>query len=429
MRHFLITPSSLNGSVTIPTSKSHTMRAILFAALANGKSSIHHYLPSPDTNHMLQACRLLGAHVAFKPNLIEIDGINGNILPLNDVIHAGNSGIILRFLAAIAALSPNYVVITGDHSLRTQRPMGTMIEALNQLGAFAVSSRGDKYAPLIVRGPIKGGKVTISGEDSQPISSLLIACSMAEGPTELIVRNPGEKPWVHLTLKWLDRLGITYQNDNFEKYTISGQSRFNSFDTNIPGDWSSAAFPIAAALVTQTSLIIENLDRNDSQGDKGIVDALMEMGGIIEFDDQKKRLHVKAGGKLKGTTIDVNGFIDAITILAVIACFAEGETRLVNAAVARTKECDRLRCITQELTKMGAHIVEEEDSLVIQRRELRGATVDSHGDHRMAMSLAVAALGANGPSTIQNVECVSKTFPHFAETFQSIGAKLENANL
>jgi 3-phosphoshikimate 1-carboxyvinyltransferase len=425
MGNYSITPSSLRGSVAIPTSKSHTMRAILFGSLANGKSHIHHYLPAPDTNHMIQACKLLGAHINIKPKVLEIEGINGNITRVEDVIQAGNSGIILRFITAIAALSPTYIVITGDHSLRHQRPMGPMLEALNQLDVFAVSSRGDGFAPLIIKGAIKGGKATISGEDSQPVSSLLIACSMAEGPTELTVKNPGEKPWIMLTLSWLDRLGIRYKNENFEKYTIEGRSRFNAFEYTVPGDWSSAAFPIAAALVTNSCLTIENVDINDPQGDKEIVNALKEMGALFEINDKAKTLHVKSGSKLKGITIDVNPFIDAITILAVIACFAEGETRLINASIARTKECDRLHCITIELSNMGANIIELDDSLIIQGRTLRGSSLSSHGDHRMAMSLTVAALGAQGNSIIHNIDCVTKTFPNFAETFQSIGAKME----
>lgn len=425
MRHYMIKPSSLTGSVSVPTSKSNTMRAILLGALANGKSRIHQYLHAPDTDHMINACKLLGAHVVVNQETIEIEGVNGNIPHAEDVIQAGNSGIILRFMAAIAALSPSHVIITGDHSLRHQRPMRPMLDALTQLGVSAISSRGDGYAPLIIRGPLKGGKATISGEDSQPVSALLIASALAQGSTELTVQNPGEKPWIMLTLSWLDRLGIKYKNENFEKYTIDGNSRFNGFNYTIPGDWSSAAFPIAAALVTNSALVVENIDINDPQGDKDIVHSLIQMGARIETDDRTKTLRVMPGNKLKGTTIDVNPFIDAITILAVIACFAEGETRLINASIARTKECDRLHCIATELNQMGANIIELDESLVIQGRPLRGATLNSYGDHRMAMSLAVAALGAIGNSRVNNVDCVNKTFPKFAEIFQSIGAKIE----
>lgn len=422
MKNFSVKPSSVKGTLSVPTSKSQTMRAILFGALGKGKSTIRQILPAPDTTHMIHACKLLGAKIDVSSQDLMIEGVDGQIQQVEDVIQAGNSGIILRFITAIAALSPSYTVITGDHSLRHQRPMDPLLQALTQLGVFAVSSRGDGFAPLIIKGPLRGGKATISGEDSQPVSSLLIACSLAEGSTELTVKNPGEKPWVQLTLSWLDRLGMRYQNHHFEKFSIEGNSRFHGFEYTVPGDWSSAAFPIAAALITHSSLTIENVDMEDPQGDKEILFALREMGA--QFEIEGKKLHIKPS-KLKGIVIDVNPFIDAIPILAVIACFAEGETQLINASIARTKECDRLHCMAIELNKMEAKITESPDSLTIRGHPLSGALLDSHGDHRIALALAVAALAAKGESTIQDVDCVAKTFPNFVQSFQSIGAIIE----
>jgi 3-phosphoshikimate 1-carboxyvinyltransferase len=425
MQKMIITSSTLSGSISVPPSKSHTMRAILFGALAEGTSVIRNVLSSPDTDHMIHACKLLGAKCDLKPDCLTIEGLNGKIERVEDVIQCGNSGIILRFLSSISALCPSYVTLTGDHSIRHQRPMHHLLDALNQLGVFAVSACGDGFAPLIIRGPLKGGKVTLQGEDSQPVSSLLIACSLAEGPTEIIARNPGEKPWVSLTLSWLDRLGIDYVNENFERYKLEGNGHFKAFEYAVPGDWSSAAFPIAAALITNSSLTLENVDMFDPQGDKDLVEILRKMGALIEIDEKKKTLHVKAGKKLKGIAVDINHFIDAVTILAVIACYAEGETHILNASIARQKECDRLHAITIELTKMGASIIELSDGLLIRGKPLHGALVNSWGDHRMAMSLAVAGLGAEGSTTVENVDCIGKTFPHFVESFKDLGAIIE----
>ena len=422
-------PSTVRGSISIPPSKSHTMRAILFGALANGTSVIRNYLPAPDTVHMINACKLLGATPVVVGSNLTIEGVNGKIESVEDVIQAGNSGLILRLVSTVAALCPSHTIISGDHSIRHQRPMSHLLEALNQLGVYAVSARGYGFAPLIIRGPLMGGQVTVQGQDSQPITALLIACSFAKGPTEINVINPGEKPWIDLTLSWLSRLGIKCTNENYERYTLAGNSRINAFDYSVPGDWSSAAFPIAAALVTGSELIINNVDMMDPQGDKEIVDTLRKMGALIEFDESTKSLHVRAGGKLKGMIIDMNRFIDAITILSVIACFAEGETHLINASIARQKECDRLHCITTELTKMGAAIIELEDSVIINGGQLHGATVESYGDHRMAMSLAIAGLAAKGSSTLLNVDCVTKTFPNFLESFQALGAEIEAKKL
>jgi 3-phosphoshikimate 1-carboxyvinyltransferase len=425
MPKYLVKNTSINGDITIPGSKSHTLRSILFASLADGNSTIRHYLASTDTDAMIDACRLLGAKIEVTPTLIQIQGTNGTISHAEDVINAGNSGIVLRFCAAIGALSSHPLVITGDHSIRHQRPMQPLIDGLAQLGVSAVSMRGDGYAPIIIHGPIKSGKTIVSGEDSQPISALLIASAFAEGPTHIEVRNAGEKPWIALTLDWFDRLGISYKNENFEEYYVPGKSRYKGFDYTVPGDLSSAAFPIAAALVTGSEITVHNMDMQDSQGDKELIFTLQKMGANIIIDEQRKVLHVKKGKTLSGITVDINNFIDAITILAVVACYAEGETWIQNGAIAKHKECNRIHCITTELRKMGANIVETEDGLRIQGSTLNGNKLNSHNDHRMVMSLAVAAMGAEGESTISDVECVSKTFSSFVQDFKLLGANIE----
>lgn len=425
MGRYLLRKATLKGDIGIPSSKSHTLRAILFGSLGHGKTVVHHYLPSTDTQAMIEACRLFGATLHVTPKLMEIKGINGEVRHAEDVINAGNSGIVLRFCAAIAALATHPVVITGDYSIRHHRPMQPLLDGLSQLGASAVSMRGDNYAPVIIQGPIKSGKAIISGEDSQPVSALLIASAFAKGHTELHVRNPGEKPWVALTLNWFDRLGIAYENHAFARYTLSGNAKYEGFEYHVPGDFSSAAFPVAAALVTRSELTIKNIDMNDSQGDKELIRVFQRMGGKIEIDDRNKTMHIKKGSWLSGVTVDINNFVDAITILAVVACFAEGETHIYNAAIAKQKECNRIHCIASELRKMGADIAETEDGLRIKKSPLKGAQVHSYQDHRMAMSLAVAGLGAQGETQISSVECVSKTFPTFIHDFNSIGANIK----
>lgn len=425
MAQYFVKKSTLQGTIDVPASKSHTLRAILFGSLCQGTTIVRHYLSSTDTQAMIDACRHFGAGVTASSDTIEIKGLGGKIHCSEDVIHAGNSGIVLRFCTAVGALSSHPVVITGDHSIRHHRPMKALLDGLGQLGASAVSMRGDGYSPVIIQGPLKGGQAVISGEDSQPVSALLIAGAFADRPMELIVKNPGEKPWVALTLDWFDRLGIPYENDNFERYRLFGQAHVKGFTYHVPGDFSSAAFPLAAALVTQSNLTLQSIDMSDSQGDKELIHVLQKMGADIQVDDVKKILHVKKGKRLSGQRIDINNFVDAITILAVIACFAEGETHLYNGAVARQKECNRISCITTELRKMGANISETEDGLIIRPASLKGAQVHSHHDHRMAMSLAVAALGAQGETVIAETGCVAKTFSSFVSDFQSLGAAIE----
>lgn len=425
MSKYIVSKNPLKGEIYIPASKSHTLRSILFGALGQGKTTIFKYLPSTDVQAMITACRLLGATIEVAPNTIEITGTNGKIRWAEDVINAGNSGIVLRFCSAVAALAANPVVITGDYSIRHQRPMRQLLEGLSQLGVSALSMRGDGFAPIIIHGPLKSGKAILSGEDSQPISALLIAAAFAKGPIELHVRNPGEKPWVALTLDWFDRLGISYENHAFEYFRLPGNSHYAGFNYHVPGDFSSAAFPIAAALITQSEVTIKNVDMHDSQGDKELITVLQKMGAVIEVDESNLLLQVKKGEKLKGIKIDINNFIDAITILAVIACYAEGETHIWNGSIAKQKECNRIQSIAMELRKMGADIVETEDGLRIRGAPLTGAHVFSYNDHRMAMSLAIAALGAKGETVISAVECVAKTFPSFVPDFNRLGAKIK----
>jgi len=421
---YTVTKSSLKGSLRIPSSKSQTLRAILFGALGKSKTHIHHYLPSPDTNAMMQACRLLGASIDATPQTLLIEGVNGKIKQVDDVIHAGNSGILLRFITAIAAQSAHYTVLTGDHSIRHQRPMQPLLEALVQLGAWATSTKGDGFAPLVIKGPLHPGEAHLTGEDSQPISSLLIATAFSKGPTTLNVRHPGEKPWIGLTLNWFDRLGIPYENHQFSRYQLKGHAQYAGFDYRVPGDLSSAAFPIAAALLTQSELTLHNIDLTDAQGDKQLISIFIQMGAQIDYDNNQKTLFVKKGAHLKGITVDINDFIDSLPILAVVGCFAEGITHIKNAKVARQKECDRLCCMTMELRKMGAQIIEEEDALIVHHTPLHAAAVSSHRDHRIAMALTVAALALKGESLISNVECVAKTYPNFLEHFLSVGANI-----
>jgi 3-phosphoshikimate 1-carboxyvinyltransferase len=426
MTQYLIKPSRLSGRLVIPSSKSHTLRALTFALMAKGVSHIRSYLQSPDTNAMIKALRFLGAVVDVVNDEIAVDGTAGNLKSAEDVIDCGNSGQVLRFIGALSALMPTYTILTGDRSIRHNRPIIPLLDGLTQLGAFAVSSRGDGFAPIILRGPLTKDKATVLGVDSQPVSGLLIAASFAHHPIVLHVEKPGEKPWIGLTLHWFEKFGIPYANENFERYALQGNAKLKAFDYIVPGDFSSAAFPIAAALVTHSELTIFPIDMDDPQGDKAIIPLLQKMGAAIEIDARDKTLTVKKGGRLKGARIDCNDFIDALPILAVIGCFADGETEIVNAAIARSKESDRIHCIATELIKMGADIEERPDGLKIRQSKLRGAKVETHHDHRLVLALSVAAMGAaSGESVIGGTAAAEKTYPGFLRDFQRIGANIE----
>ena len=386
---YAITPSSLSGTVSAPASKSHSLRAILFASMANGESLIHGYLPSPDTQAMIKACRQLGAKIKQSQHTLSIQGTAGKPRLPDDVIDAGNSGQVLRFIAGIAALINGHVVISGDESIRFNRPFKPLMQGLSDLGATCISTKGDGHAPVIIKGPMTPGIAHLDGADSQPVSALLIASAFMDGTTTIKVNNPGEKPWIDLTLAWLDRLGISYDHTDYTQYTVHGTPIISAFEYTVPGDFSSIAYPLVAALITQSCLTIDNIDMSDTQGDKQLIHALKNMGADICINHNS--LVVSPTGSLRGCEIDVNHFIDALPILAVVGCYAQGTTTLVNAAIARKKESDRLATITQELRKMGANIIEQADALIIQPAPLHGAHLQAHHDHRIAMALTVAA--------------------------------------
>lgn len=408
MSELFITPGPIAPTLTAPPSKSHTLRALFFGMLGRGKSVIHSPLHSKDTETMLRAITLFGARAQENEGSIEVEG---GFHPPLDVIDAGNSGIVYRFLAAAGALLPAYTVVTGDLSVRTCRPIVPLLGALQQLGAFAQTARGDGQAPILVRGLVKPGICRLDGSDSQPVSALLSTLCFLDGRSEVIVNHPKEQGWIDLTLSWLKRLGAKLEHHNYCHYSVEGGLSYEGFSFRVPGDFSSVLFPIAAALVTHSPLLITGLDPLDVQPDKIVLEILRQMGAHIEW--QREGLFVHPGAELRGIEIDINLAIDALPILATLACFASGKTTLYNGAIARRKESDRISAIAEELKKMGAQIEEKSDGLVVSQSALQGANLDSHHDHRIAMSLVVAALGAKGSSTLSHAECIDKSYPQF----------------
>lgn len=418
--------SQLEGTICLPPSKSHSIRAILLGALACGTSYVYQPLRSPDIMQAIQAARQLGAVILDHLDYLEIQGLKGNPHTPDNVIDAGNSGQVLRFVSALAALGEHYTVVTGDQSVRSNRPIQPLLEGLRHLGVFAESTRQNGYAPVMIKGPLQPGRTCLSGEDSQPVSALLMAAAFVEGETEIQVQYPGEKPWIDLTLAWLKRLGVPYQNENFEYFKVKGSKYHPAFSVRIPGDFSSAAFPLVAALLTHSEIQIDNVEMEDVQGDKAIISLLQQMGALIEIDSKHQCIKVLKGPRLKGGLIDVNPIIDAIPILAVVGCYAEDETRLINGAIGRHKECDRIACIASELKKMGAKIDIIGDELRIHPAPLHGATVQSHHDHRIALALIVAGLVAEGETYLEGVECIQKSYPSFIKDMQCLGAILND---
>ena len=331
------------------------------------------------------------------------------------VVRHGFDICLHRFHQVKDALYP--FRLTGDSSVCGRSAAG-LLNALKTLGVEIKCETKEGYAPFTVCGPIHSGKVKIDCPTSQYLSALLLALPLADGNFEIKTGILKEKPYVDMTKRWMNEQIISFQSDeNYTDVFIPGGQIYRPFDRTIPADFSSACFFLCAAAVTRSRLTLTGLDMTDAQGDKAVVFLLEKAGCRIEL--QGDRLTIE-GGRLKAFSADMNDIPDALPILAVTACFADGETRLFNAAHTRQKETDRIRCMTEELTKLGADITELPDGMVIRGTGLRGGCVCSRGDHRIAMAMAVAGLAADAPVTVEGAEAAAVTFPAFFETLAAV---------
>ncbi|MFO7821649.1 MAG: 3-phosphoshikimate 1-carboxyvinyltransferase [Lentisphaeria bacterium] len=414
--------SQLQGTVDIPGSKSHTIRALVLAALADGESVIETPLVSADTLSAVAGVEAFGAKVDRRSDNWVIQGAGPRPQPVSKVIDVGNSGTTLRILMGMAALMPEdcEITLTGDEQIQ-KRPAGPLLQALNDLGAHAVAVRDNGCAPYKIRGRIRGGRTEIEAKSSQYLSSLLIACPLAPDSCTVDLSLLYERRYVEMTLWWLRNQGIELEHKGLEHFNIPGGQTYRPVNRRIPADFSSATFFFGGGALNENEVVCRGLDMADTQGDKAVLDYLRQMGAEVEVGDDAIRV---VAAELSGCTIDMNDTPDALPVMAVLGCFAEGKTVLHNVAHARLKETDRIKVMAAELGKMGGRLEEMEDGLVIYQSELRGAVVDGHGDHRVVMALALAGFNSPGPTTIDTAEAVNITFPDFAELMRSIGGDI-----
>ncbi|MCM8814733.1 MAG: 3-phosphoshikimate 1-carboxyvinyltransferase, partial [Candidatus Omnitrophica bacterium] len=371
------------------------------------------------------AARAFGAQINTEKCCWIVHGFGKNLKNPEKVIDLMNSGTSFNLMCGVASLGNFEVVLDGDKSLRT-RPVEPLLSALKELGAEAFSINRNGRPPVKIKGPLAGGKAKVDGINSQFVSSLLISTPVAFSDTELIITNLHEIPYVMMTLKWLDSQGIKYErSEDLTYFHIKGNQKYLPFVKEMPGDWSSATFPLVAAAITESDIVVNGIDINDVQGDKKIIDYLKQFGVCVHVEKDGVRINK---GDLKGQELDLNSTPDALPAMAVLGCAAEGCTRLFNVPQARIKETDRIRVMAQELLKMGADIQEVRDGLLIRKSSLKGTVVDGHKDHRVVMALVLAGLIAEGETIITTAECVSVTFPGFFKAMREIGAdiKIEN---
>ena len=412
----------LEGVVSAPPSKAYTHRMLIAASLSNGTSTISNPLVSDDTQATLEAVKALGAETELEKNRWIIHGKEKLKTP-SQPIDCGESGSTLRFMIPVAALAPGPSTFLFGAPFE-RRPVAPLLESLRELGVeSAVQENGSSVT--VRGGGIRGGKTSIRGDvSSQFISGLLFACPKAKEDTEISVTNKLEsRGYVEMTLEVLVKHGLEGAvNGELTRLWIPSNQSYVPCDHTVPGDFSSAAFLLAAAATTSSHVTVKNLDYQTCQGDSAIMGILTEMGASVKIGDDSVEVE---GGQLVGVDIDAKDIPDLVPVCAVLGCYAEGHSLIYNAKRLRYKESDRLDSISAELKKMGAEITVNEDGLTINGgNRLHGATVNSHNDHRIAMACAVAALGAEGKTKIQNVECINKSYPQFFSDLRMLGANV-----
>jgi 3-phosphoshikimate 1-carboxyvinyltransferase len=417
-----ITPTRtpLSGTVAVPGSKSITNRALVLAALAEGRSVIEGALQSDDTRLMVEGLRALGVGVEeeAEQHRFIVHGQGGRIPARKATIDAGNAGTVARFLTAAAALGHGEYVVDGSRRMR-QRPILDLVLALRALGAAAAAPSGCPPVFLRARG-LAGGRAEVRGStSSQFVSALLLAAPRAETRVDLIVTDPlVAAPYVDLTCGVMRAFGVRVHANEGRRYAIAPQ-RYEPRIYRVEPDASSASYFFAAAAVTGGRVTVSGLARDSLQGDLRFLEVLQAMGCVVHWGDAA--VTVAGPERLRAVDVDLNAMSDMAITLAAMAPFADGPVRIRGVAHIRHQESDRLRALATELHRLGQEVREDEAGLEISPRPVRPAVVQTHGDHRLAMAFAVAGLRAEGIA-IADPEVVSKTFPGFFERLGALAA-------
>jgi len=412
----------VQGTVKMPGSKSISNRVLLLAALADGETRVENLLDSDDTRVMLNALELLGVR-------IERDSatVRGGSFPNKSAdLHLGNAGTAFRPLTAVLALAGGDYRLSGAPRMH-ERPIGDLVDALRALGARIDYLGKEGFPPLALHpGTIRGGApLRVRGEvSSQYLSALLMAAPLAGSETRIEVE--GElisKPYVEITLNLMRRFGVKVERDGWKAFTVPAKRYASPGEIRVEGDASSASYFLAAGAIAGGPVRVEGVGRGSIQGDVRFTEVLAKMGAKISWGEDWIEASASRG-KLKPIDADLNHIPDAAMTAAVAALFADGTSTLRNIASWRVKETDRIAAMAAELRKLGAVVEERADSIrITPPAALRSATIATYGDHRMAMSFSLAALGGI-KVRIDDPACVAKTFPEYFAALASISRRI-----
>ena len=415
---------TIHAEIKVPGDKSISHRSIMLAALANGSAQITGFLPSEDCLSTMKAFQQLGVHIErVDETTLIVHGTRGKFTAPSGDIDCGNSGTTMRLLSGILAAQPFRSRLVGDASL-SKRPMKRVMQPLAQMGARITAEGGDGRAPLVIEGgELQGIAYNSPVASAQVKSAVLLAGLFAKGTTS-VTEPEQSRDHSERMLAW----HVAHPRRNGLTVSVLGGQSMESRDFDVPGDISSAAFwLVAAAAQPGARLMVRNVGLNPTR--TGILAVLIRMGAhvneMVEVSEGEPRGSVEVRGtRLKATTIggkEIPNVIDELPILAVAAALAEGRTVIRDAKELRVKETDRIAAVAMSLRAFGVQVDEREDGMeIIGGCPLRGAEVESFGDHRIAMSAAILGLFSEGQTIIHDTDCVATSYPGFYETLQSV---------
>lgn len=412
----------LQASVRVPGSKSYTQRALILAALAEGKSWLRNALDAEDTVRLIQALRALGARIRRDGEDLIVTGTDGALTPPGRALFLGNNGTAMRLLTGVVSLGTGTFTLTGTRRL-CERPVAPLAEALRSLGVD-IETGGDRGCPPVtVRGRgLPGGRVVLRDLDSsQYVSSLLVSAPYAAGDITVVLEGRVPSlPYVEMTVEAMRRFGVEVRRDDPRTFAVPHGQRYAGITHRVEGDVSSASYFFLAAAVTGGSVRVGNINPRTRQGDIRFLDILEELGCSVRRGEDE--VDVSGRGLAAGERVfDLGDMPDMVPTLAVLAALRPGRTVITGVAHLRVKESDRLAALAAELKKTGVTAAETPDGLVVEGGAPRGAEIETYDDHRIAMSFAVLGLAVPGMA-IRDEGCVAKSFPRFWEELERLAA-------
>lgn len=408
-----VPPGSVRGKLTPPCSKSYAQRALAASLLADGRSELRNIGFCDDTRSALRCIETLGARTERTAG--DVLTVEGGLAPRRRTLHVGESGLAARLFTPIASLCGTPIRIEGRGTLPA-RPMEMMIAPLRRLGVHVTDRDG--RLPIEVRGPIRGGNAFVDGSvSSQFVTGLLLALPLAAEDTTLRVNDPVSTPYIDMTLDLAARFGVEIDHQDYEEFYIAGGQRYTPVSLAIEGDWSAAAMLLVAG-ATAGELEVNNLSALSKQADTAVCTALERAGAGLVCEAERLTVSRRP---LRAFEFDATQCPDLFPALAALAASAEGVSVIRGTRRLAHKESDRAETLRDEYSKLGIGIdLSEENTMKIRGGCIRAGRVSAHGDHRIAMSLATAALRADGPVTIGGAECVAKSYPDFFDDLEKI---------